>query len=156
MKLYVLNLYKFYCFYGEVGLILESDRIPKLKRCWYDADLNMVNTGKYVSTASRAGKDGLKELLELAKSISLEIPAPFVRIDFLKQGDDVYLGEFTPAPGGFHRFNHTWDTNLGEMYHKAMTRLSCDVSMGKVFSKYQSLTKSEAVVIESIRKERLG
>src|SRR5699024_12747906 len=29
---------KFYCFYGKVGLILEINRYPELKYCWWTAD----------------------------------------------------------------------------------------------------------------------
>lgn len=131
---------KFYCFYGQVGLVLESQRIPELKRCWYDNELNIVNTGRYEDLLFEgSAKKDLQGLLELASEISLEIPAPFVRIDFLKQGENVYLGEFTPIPGGYQNFNLEWDMKLGESYQRATTRIMLDIAKNKKFSKFQQL-----------------
>ena len=146
---------KFYCFYGEVGIILESDRLPGLRRCWYDDSFNIVNTGKYVNSSFEGDNNAieLKPLLDLAKEISLELPIPFVRIDFLVLNNEIFLGEFTPIPGGYTSFNQEWDQKLGEIYQSAMARISNDVAYGKVFDKYQKLVKNERKVIDKMKLE---
>ncbi|PWD86045.1 ATP-grasp fold amidoligase family protein [Ignatzschineria cameli] len=133
---------KFYCFYGKTGLILETDRENGTKRCWFDDDLNYVNTGKYTNSLFKADREKLNELKILAESISQELPVPFVRIDFLILGDKFYLGEFTPVPGQNNEFTNEWDQYLGEMYMDAVMRLTYDVSLGKEFEKYNSLPKT--------------
>ncbi|WP_347452900.1 ATP-grasp fold amidoligase family protein [Acinetobacter thermotolerans] len=142
---------KFYCFYGEIGLILESNRIPSLKRCWYDKDFSKVKTGKYNNNLFEGSGENLEELSKAAQRISLELPVPFIRLDFLQIGNDIYLGEFTPVPGGYAAFNQEWDKKLGEMYQHATVRISNDVAYGKIFDKYASLIKSEAEVIKIIK-----
>lgn len=137
---------KFYCFYGQIGLILETQRIPSVKRCWYDSNLNVVQTGKYDDNNFIGNQQSiLKKLSDIACRISMEIPAPFVRIDFLQQGENLYLGEFTPIPGGYQYFNRQWDTRLGEMYQRAMTRFTIDVAQGKIFEKYMRLDTSSII-----------
>lgn len=82
-----------------------------LKRCWYDQNFRLVATGKY-ENASFAGKGNFAKVAEVARSISLQIPAPFARLDFLISETDIVFGEITPAPGSHHAFNHEWDSKL--------------------------------------------
>ncbi len=43
-----------------------------------------------------------QEQIEIAKYISLQIPAPYMRIDFLRGHDEqIYLVEFCSSPGRF-------------------------------------------------------
>lgn len=144
---------KFYCFYGEVGLILETERQTGIKRCWFDQDLNYVDTGKYGDNLFKGSRESLDELIEKAKELSTEIPAAFVRIDFLICNGKTYVGEFTPLPGGYAEFTSKWDRELGEMYLRAATRLSFDASLGKVFKKYQKLPKTVAEILAKINQK---
>lgn len=146
---------KFYMFYGDVGLILESSRLPTLKRCWYDDSYKIVETGKYQNSLFKGNSEGLEKLADLAKAISKEIPAPFVRIDFLQVQDEIFLGEFTPRPGNFSAFNHEWDNKLGDLYQSSMVRLVADFGSGKKFEKYNILNKSEKEIIENLKKSVL-
>ena len=142
---------KFYCFYGEIGLVLESQRIPELKRCWFDSDLNIVKTGKYDNNGFIGDSSTLLDMFKLAEKISLEVPSAFVRIDFLQRENDIIFGEFTPFPWGFERFNSDWDEKLGDLYQNAATRLIYDVANGKVFNNYINLDKSIKGNIEKIK-----
>lgn len=147
---------KFYMFYGQVGLILESSRLPSLKRCWYDESFKIVETGKYQKSLFKGDSKGLDELATLAKSLSTEIPAPFVRIDFLQVNNEIYLGEFTPRPGNFSAFNNEWDKKLGDLFQASMVRLVADFGAGKQFEKYNTLNKSEKDIIEILKKSNIS
>ena len=127
---------KFYCFYGKVALILEMLRYPKIQHCWWSPQGEILQTGKYEDTFFQG--DGFQpEDVELAGSISAEIPAPFVRIDFLKIEEGLVLGEFTPRPGHYEAFNEEYDRWLGEQFLEAEARLHYDLLMGKKFAAYQ-------------------
>lgn len=133
--------FKFYCFYGRVALILEILRFPEIKYCWWTADGQLVSTGKYEDQAF-TGAGVSTEHVELAKSISSEIPAPFIRIDFLKKNEELVFGEFTPKPGNYDHFNKTTDRLLGEYYLEAEGRLIKDLLKGKPFEHFNKLVSS--------------
>jgi hypothetical protein len=126
---------KFYCFYGKVALILEILRFPEVKYCWWTADGQQVVTGKY-EDESFEGLGATKEQIKLVEKLSAEIPAPFMRIDFLKNGENIVFGEFTPKPGHYDHFNDSTDRLLGEYYLEAEGRLMKDVLWGKSFAHF--------------------
>ncbi len=144
---------KLYCFYGEIGLILETQREGPRKRCWMSEDLRIVNTGKYSKNSYISSTEHLPELITLAKDISLEIPSPFIRIDFLVQQGQFYIGEFTPIPGKRSNFSDHWDSILGGIYSKAITRLAFDVSLGKKFEHYLKLSKTKDEAIARLQQQ---
>lgn len=127
---------KFYCFYGETGVIHEVKRLPETRHCWWDPEGNKIMTGK-LDDRQFIGEGFSEEELALAEQVSLEIPAPFVRIDFLKGKDGLFFGEFTPRPGSYHAFNKTVDTKLGHLYLEAEARLTEDLLNGKSFDAYK-------------------
>jgi hypothetical protein len=130
---------KFYCFYGKTGIIHEVKRLPVARHCWWDASGNEIITGKLKNRRFKG--DGFSdEDLALAEKVSLEIPAPFIRIDFLKGKDGLYFGEFTPRPGGYHTFNKQTDLLMGHLYLEAEARLTSDLLNGKSFDAYKQLT----------------
>ncbi len=131
---------KFYCFYGNVGLILEISRVPELKYCWWTSDGKRVRTGKYDDDIFK-GKGVSPEELEMAKEISLAIPAPFVRIDFLRSRDGLVFGEFTPKPGNYDEFDDPTDKWLGDYFAEAQGRLVQDLLNKKQFADYQAFIK---------------
>lgn len=79
--------------------------------------------------------------MELAKRISLAIPAPFIRIDFLKSFDGLVFGEFTGHPGSYEQFNRKTDRLLGEFFVSAEARIVNDLLNGKTFDAFQALKK---------------
>ncbi|WP_052345755.1 ATP-grasp fold amidoligase family protein [Paucisalibacillus sp. EB02] len=129
---------KFYCFYGKVGLILEISRYPELKYCWWTADGKRVNTGKY-NNDSFKGKGCTKEEIELANHISLTIPAPFIRIDFLRSNKGLVFGEFTPKPGNYDEFDEATDKWLGDYFMEAEGRLVQDLLNDKEFTFFDEM-----------------
>jgi hypothetical protein len=77
---------------------------------------------------------------EIAAKISLEIPLPFMRIDFLRSADgNLIFCEFTPRPGDFEKLNAGTDARLGREYSAAFARLYDDVLNGKSFKLFSQL-----------------
>ncbi|SDJ27403.1 CapA family protein [Natribacillus halophilus] len=126
---------KFYCFYGEVVLIFESNQLDERKVCYWDTDMNLVQTGRFEDQFYR-GSGFSREELQMVADASLEIPSPFVRLDMLKGERGLYFGEITPRPGRFHTFNDTYDRILGEAYRKAEARIIDDLLHGKEFNAF--------------------
>lgn len=141
---------KFYCFYGKTGLVLQTERVPAIQRCWYDSDLNYVDVGKYSNSLYKGNRDGIEKLQKIAEELSLQVPSPFVRIDFLVCNDEYYIGEFTPSPSGYRKFSNEWDTNLGEIFMNATIELAYDVATGKTFDNYIKTEKTEAAVVKKM------
>lgn len=126
---------KFYCFYGVVGLALETVRMPEVRRCWYDRNGETTRTGKYASLEF-TGHGVPEGYIELAETISQRVPAPFLRIDFLASPDGPVLNEFTPKPGGASQFNAATDRRLGNLMVSSAGRLHTDLLNGKAFPEF--------------------
>ncbi|GAE32966.1 teichuronopeptide biosynthesis [Halalkalibacter hemicellulosilyticusJCM 9152] len=130
--------YKFYCFYGKVELILEVTRYPNIKYCWWNSKGEHITTGKYQEELYEGEAVNPHDII-MVESISVEIPTPFVRIDFLKSENELIFGEFTPKPGNYDQFNKETDQWLGECYLSAQQRLTDDLIHGKQFHTYTTL-----------------
>lgn len=133
---------KFYCFYGEIALVLEIEHNPSKQFCWWDENMSLVSTGKYETKKFR-GLGFTDEDLKVVKNFSLQLPWPFVRLDMLKGFDGLFFGEATYYPGNYHLFNIRWNRVLGEAYHKAQARMMTDLINGKQFKAYKQLLKDE-------------
>lgn len=129
---------KFYCFYGKVGLVLEIKRYPELKYCWWTADGERIQTGKYENDPFK-GAGVTQEEIEMASRISKEIPAPFIRIDFLRSEDGLVFGEFTPKPGNYDDFDVETDRWMGDYLLEAEGRLTNDLINQETFDTYLEL-----------------
>ncbi|WP_027331181.1 ATP-grasp fold amidoligase family protein [Marinimicrobium agarilyticum] len=129
---------KMYTFYGKVGLILQVDRWHGREYRFFNADGDVVDTGKYSAKADVAPVFDHK-LIEVAEDVSRKIPWAHVRIDFLVSDTDWRFGEFTLRPGVAASFNQVWDRKLGDLFVKAQARLFEDLILGKDFSDYRSL-----------------
>lgn len=132
---------KFYTFYGQVRLILETIRTDGVKRCWYDHSLNRIDTGKYSKFLFPGNGIPIK-YFQAAQEIGSEIPSPFVRIDFLASNDGVVLNEITPRPGGSNQFHPSVDRSLGETLIAADARLRRDLISGKKFDAFNVVRMS--------------
>src|SRR5699024_6795768 len=137
---------KFYCFYGKVGLILEIIRYPEIRHCWWTRDFKRVTTGKYDESLF-SGDAVSPEELQMIEQLSEEIPAPFVRIDFLQSENGLVFGEFTPKPGNYDDFDLKTDQLLGDYYIEAEARLIKDLLKGKTFPEYEQF-------VQSLKKEK--
>ncbi|EKO3753668.1 ATP-grasp fold amidoligase family protein [Vibrio metschnikovii] len=122
---------KFFCFFGEVGLILEVDRSGEPRYCEWLPDGSCVQTGPGNYFIGNGFTD---QELDIAKLISKSIPAPFMRIDFLKSNNAFHFGEFTPRPGQFCVMYKSFDRYLGECYLRAQSRLFNQLVDRDIFS----------------------
>lgn len=129
---------KMYVFYGVVGLVLQVDRWRGREYRFFDAQGQLVDTGKY---SADADIDPIfdQKLISVAAEVSKKIPWAHVRIDFLVSDTDWRFGEFTLRPGVPANFNDEWDRRLGEFFVKAQARVYEDLILGKDFSDYRSL-----------------
>jgi hypothetical protein len=134
---------KFYSFYGRIGLVLEVRRHPKIRYCWWNADGEQIGKGKHGQRLFSG--QGFSDLEKgWAIKLSSEIPAPFMRIDFLRSSEGSFFGEFTPRPGGFEYFPHRLDKWMGELYLEAQDRLLDDLWNGKRFDHFRTVTARPA------------
>nr|WP_306798564.1 ATP-grasp fold amidoligase family protein [Oceanobacillus saliphilus] len=132
---------KFYCFYGKVALILEIVRYPELKYCWWTKAGERIATGKYDESLFK-GRGVTDDEINQASTISAEIPAPFIRIDFLRSDEGLVFGEFTPKPGNYDEFDTETDKWLGDYFIEAQGRLEIDLLNGKQFTHYTKLKEN--------------
>lgn len=140
--------FKFYCFYGEIGTVLEVARHPVQGYAYFDGDLRPIqfraDERPAFADLSEASipNGGLSDAkLEIVKRLSLEIPVPFMRIDFLGGDEDIVFCEFSSAPGMSHALTKEHDRRLGEMYHEAEIRLVNDLLQGKTFNAFSESIK---------------
>src|SRR5699024_12747322 len=66
--------------------------------CWWTACGERIRTGKYGDDLF-VGEGVTGEEGEMAAALSAKIPAPFIRIDFLRSDNGLVFGEFTSKPG---------------------------------------------------------
>ena len=99
------NDYKFYCFDGEVRLILATvDMLGEPKESLFDQHWNRFQAQKRRPPAGDLPKpENLEQMLVIARSLSSNID--FVRIDLYDVDGRTFFGEFTFYPGnGFLPF----------------------------------------------------
>lgn len=124
---------KFYCFYGVVGLVLEVRRNHRVEYCEWDRNRVEILSGKY-DNARFPGDGATSSQIKMAERLSAAVPAPFLRLDFLRHHAvkaGMVFGEFTPRPGRFHGFNDESDEKLGELFLAAEARLLDDLIQRK-------------------------
>ncbi len=135
--------WKFYSFYGEIGLVGTMQRYPYPAEVWMTAD------GEKADIWARPRENEVDwdareipaTLLEAAREISLALPVPFLRIDFLSSDRGFVLGEFTARPGVLHLLSRDQDRRLGEAFISAEHRLYEDLRRGKKFTEFDSFAK---------------
>ena len=137
---YLPNDLKMLTFYGKAVLVQEATRMPT-RVCYYDREGNKIRTGRY-ENMEFDGTGLLPEYIELAEKVSLKIPVPFIRIDFLKSKDGPVFGEFTPKPGNFQGFDAETDAWLGKEFAEARGRLVADLMKGKTFTEFDAFVAS--------------
>lgn len=143
-ELYALDDWKFYTFYGEIGLILQKHKCldGTLQYKLYDENLNTIkNTGKYIGHINNElpVAKHIQQMIKDAKKLSSLIPRPYMRVDLFSTSRGVVFGEFTPFPGGFSMFWKSWDQLLGQLWLDAEARLEIDIRTGKFNNLYNSI-----------------
>ena len=119
--------YKFYCFGGDVELILHKWPAPNPKgsqRNWYARDWSPVEVsvrgGNEGST--RAPVNGHR-LVAAAEDVARRLCYPFIRIDLYTTTRGIVFGEFTPGPGRVRAFTERSSERYLQRWHEAESRL---------------------------------
>lgn len=128
---------KLYCFYGKIEIILEILRYPETSIRFTNASGERLRTGVNIYPDTFSGETYNPEILNLAKKISENIPAPFISIDFITAGDFFCFGEFTPRPGIYTDYNSKIDNQLGIAFIEAEARLFKDMTDRKRFHAFE-------------------
>lgn len=93
--------YKLFCVEGKVKFIqLDTDRFSQHKRDLFTREWERIDVVyNYPSSdVHQEAPPQLGVMIELAEKLASGMP--FVRVDFLISGDEVYFGELTFFPGG--------------------------------------------------------
>lgn len=130
--------WKFYMFYGETGMIGVMKRFPEMAEVWFDPQGNKMDLGYHLDSFTMDVPEIPADLLDTARAISLEIPAPFIRIDLLQTDDGPAFGEFTARPQYWYRFGRKLDLAFGDAFIAAEARLQADLLAGKEFATWKA------------------
>ena len=117
---YELKDYKVHCFNGEPKFILVASGRQQndIRFNFYDLNWKLLPFEKshkrIDSKITIAKPDNLDKMLNLAKSLSRDIP--HLRVDFYNVRNKIYFGELTFFPAsGLGKFNpEEWDYKIGE------------------------------------------
>ena len=142
---------KFYCFYGHIELTLEVLRQPHPQYAYFDGYGAPVNAGRTHLPRFRDPADTIvdkggisSETLEYVRWLSKEIPAPFMRMDFLRTEDGLVFLEFSSAPGLSHAWSDEWDRHFGALYLQGEMRLIDDLLAGKLYAGWHEFVNRQA------------
>ena len=113
-----------------------------MRYCWWTRDGKRLSVEKYDDELYKGEPIDLIEIESIEKQ-SLEIPLPFIRIDFIQGENGLIFNEFTPYPGNYDEFNVKTDRYLGKLYLKAQNRLEHDLLNGKKFDLFNQWKNRE-------------
>ena len=121
--------YKFYCFGGEVGLIVQIDRnTGPTKVALFDGNFRPLKRGTdyLLTTGTRAGVPIVPlhapEMLWWAQKLSMGRHSPFVRVDMLDSPTAPVFGEFTYSPGGTYKRNYVFSHKMIDRFDFLFTK----------------------------------
>lgn len=140
---------KLFCFQGEIGLIAVSRHFETpVQTAYFDGEfLPFIDVDGRYWVAPEASElevvvpgsppDNWREILSLAKRISVAVPSAFCRVDLYNTSRGVYLGELTFYPGHFYYGNRkvmssAESERLGRMWERAQFRLSGSVESERI------------------------
>lgn len=125
--------WKVFSFFGEVGFIRQGDQsqADKPYKLWSPTgeDLGPIDHLGFRYDSTLPPPKDMVFLLNKAKTISLNVMTPFVRVDLYEADNEVFLGEVTLRPSSlwkkkhYQKFTPEWDRKLGEMWEDAEARL---------------------------------
>jgi len=131
--------YKFFTFYGEIGMCLVDDKNHGPSRlAYWDGDLMSIPKGAvhYVdpglaTLVSEPPPPFMGELLDFAAGVSRLIPIPMCRVDLFMSVAGPLLGEITLLPGHFYYETRAvlsagWSARMGEQWSRAERRIAAD------------------------------
>lgn len=133
---------RFYAFQGEIGMILKEDHMTTstARAMYFDGDFlpfSDVHARYGVSPGVKHLEEiveaktptNWRELLSVAKRISVAVPSAFCRIDLYDSTKGIQLGEITFYPGTFYYRNRKLMSQgeadrLGRLWDRAAMRLA--------------------------------
>ena len=130
-----------FLFYGEVGFVHEVTTYPELAICEWSPHGHEINTGRPINRMK--GHGFTQEVIADAVRMSLALPAPFMRVDFLVWQGKHYFNEVAPQPGTVSELVH-FDRALGDLYLAAEARLLDDLFNAKPFAEFRALAAGTA------------
>lgn len=135
--------YKIFTFFGVTKFVLQVDRNhtpPKI--CFFDGKFEPITDQRVYIPAEKQGKtQGIhrkpscyRELLEMARSLTRELEAPFISVDCYAGRQGPVFGELTHTPGGpwfglMYRFSDAFDEELGQAWISASEALGLEVPL---------------------------
>ena len=136
---------KFYAFYGEIAAVGEIVRMPHKYTWWWTGEGEAIKTKDVIPDDAKS-YGFTTEMLETARRLSLKIPAPFMRLDFLRAEDGIYFDEFCTFSGGsgatmLEWGYPQWDRRYGNAYLKAEMRIINDLLAGKRFDEINEFNR---------------
>lgn len=132
---------KSYMFYGEVGVINEVTTYPETAVCEWSPNGQEIDSGRPIKRMK--GRGFTPELVADGVRMSLALPAPFLRVDFLFWQGQHYFNEVSPQPGSAAELPNL-DRALGDLYLAAEARLLDDLFQSKPFAEIRELSKAVA------------
>jgi hypothetical protein len=135
------NDWNFHCFYGEIMRMGHIQRYPQKLNYGLDRRMRPVRWFQIDTTIPQDPVPRRPDpaFLKLAKRISLALPAPYVRVDFLTSDKGPVLIELTARPGILHHYDQATDRAMGEALLRAEARLEADLLTGKRFDAYHEI-----------------
>ncbi|EPD31045.1 ATP-grasp fold amidoligase family protein [Gleimia europaea] len=132
---------RFYCFQGEIGMILMEQHLENpVEAMYFDGDFmpfpDLPNRygiapgmSHLESIVESQVPENWQELLNVAKRISTAVATAFCRVDLYNTVNGIYLGEITFTPGTFYYKNRKIMSSaeavrLGRMWQDAEKRLA--------------------------------
>ena len=147
---------KFFAFYGEIPIVFEIERTPPQSQWAWSPDGRLIDLGFENQPGSRP-YGVTKEMMRIAKELSLKIPAPYMRLDFLRGENAMYFDEFCSMGGKgvavIEQNSPKWNKLLGKYYLQAEMRLMNDLLSGKRFDEIMEFNRQIEEEQAALRRE---
>ncbi|NUU33380.1 ATP-grasp fold amidoligase family protein [Arthrobacter sp. C9C5] len=121
--------YKFYCFDGDVGLVVQIDRNSgPVRVVLFDGAFRPLRLGRdyLLNGTTKPGTPVVPlhapEMLWWAQRLSREADSPFVSIDMFDSPTGPVFGEFTYSPGGTHRRMFAFSHRMLDRFDELITK----------------------------------
>jgi hypothetical protein len=124
--------WKFFCFDGVVGFVMERLTVPRpatgdydIRMRWWDRDWQYLPALRRETTHDDALPPPRhpRELIETAEGLARLTGRAHIRVDLYDMPDGIYFGEFTTDPGGDWIMPVEQDRRFGQMWEEAESRM---------------------------------
>lgn len=131
--------YKIFSFYGEVGLVQQTNRNTNPKRLvFFDSNFEPLdfesvglNHPDRFARGEHVKPKCYNQILDIAKKTSFNLGMAFVRVDIMNNSENAYLGEFTLFPGMTLSgtalcYSPVYNMKMGQLWREAIKRIELD------------------------------